>query len=61
MAGAPCSGPDLQCPGNPQWCDGAEFYDALQCNGATWVTLAATECGEGGVVDEAGIVDAGID
>jgi hypothetical protein len=41
----------LQCPGNPQWCDGAEFYDALQCNGSTWVTLATTECGDGGGPD----------
>jgi hypothetical protein len=61
MQGDPCA-PGLrgaECPGNPQVCDGAVFYDALQCNGSTWITLAATQCGEGGIVDEGGIFDAG--
>jgi hypothetical protein len=36
----------LQCPGNPQLCDGTVFYDALECNGSVWVTLATTFCGD---------------
>jgi hypothetical protein len=35
----------VQCPGNPQECDGTVFYDALECNGAQWFTLAGTVCG----------------
>ncbi len=35
----------LQCPGEPLSCDGVTFYDSLSCDGSTWVTLAATECG----------------
>jgi hypothetical protein len=59
----PSNAAGLQCPGNPQWCDGAEFYDALQCDGATWITLAATECGDGGGLEAGfdGTFDAGTD
>jgi hypothetical protein len=38
----------LQCPGNQKACDGTVFYDALECNGSVWVTLAVTICGDDG-------------
>jgi hypothetical protein len=47
MGGKPCMGikPGLTCRGNPTMCNGATFYDALQCDGAEWTTLASTVCG----------------
>jgi len=39
------------CAGNPTWCDGARFYDALQCSGGVWVTTAATVCADAGYPD----------
>ncbi len=47
LAGNACFGAGVECPGNPQECDGTIFYDALECDGARWVTLAATVCGVG--------------
>jgi hypothetical protein len=41
----------LQCPGNPQVCDGTLFFDALVCNGSVWVTVAGTVCGDEGGPD----------
>jgi hypothetical protein len=46
----------LQCPGNQKACDGTVFYDALECNGSVWVTLAATICGDDGGPDGEGPV-----
>jgi hypothetical protein len=47
MGGKACTGikSGLTCRGNPTMCNGATFYDALQCDGTTWITLAATVCG----------------
>jgi hypothetical protein len=47
MGGKSCMGikPGLTCRGNPTMCNGATFYDALQCDGAAWTTLASTVCG----------------
>jgi hypothetical protein len=50
--GLACSVDGEECPGNPTFCDGALFYDALQCNGSFWVTLAATQCGDAGPADD---------
>jgi hypothetical protein len=47
-AGMPCSSSGELCPGNPLTCDGIVDYDALQCDGTAWVTVAATVCGDGG-------------
>jgi hypothetical protein len=65
--GFTCSQLNLECPGNPTYCDGALFYDALQCNGAVWITLAATQCADAGPevdaevdADDAGASDAPI-
>jgi len=51
--GVPCSPLGLQCPGNPQECGGAVFYDAFVCEDDRWVDVATTECsaGDGGPVD----------
>jgi hypothetical protein len=51
MAGAPCSGSGLFCKGNPTQCGGATFFDALQCDGSKFVTVAMTECGIDGGAD----------
>jgi hypothetical protein len=52
FANAPCNAPQLQCGGDPTYCDGTVFYDALQCNwdGSAWrwSILAQTICGDGG-------------
>jgi hypothetical protein len=45
IEGTPCSAAGLACKGNPIFCDGATFYDALQCDGSKFVTLAGTICG----------------
>lgn len=49
----PCRGDGLSCPGNPQVCDGAVFYDALECAGQQWIPIAETVC-------EADVVDASV-
>jgi hypothetical protein len=43
--GTPCTMAGLACKGNPTSCGGGLFYDALQCDGTKFVTLAATVCG----------------
>jgi hypothetical protein len=45
VEGTPCTSNGLQCKGNPTQCGGATFYDALQCDGAKFVTVAMTVCG----------------
>jgi hypothetical protein len=45
MDGAACSSSGLVCKGNPTLCGGATFYDALQCDGSKFVTVAMTVCG----------------
>ena len=58
--GALCPENGLQCPGNPQVCDGAVFYDAFQCEGGAWIDVAVTGCAtDGGGPVDAGPVDAG--
>lgn len=52
--GVSCFNPGLQCPGNPQVCDGAVFYDAFECDNGQWNDVAVTGCptdGGGGGVD----------
>ncbi len=34
----------VTCPGNPQTCGSQVFYDAFQCSGNSWVSVAATAC-----------------
>jgi len=47
------------CSGNPTYCGGALFYDALQCVSGVWVTVAATACdiGDGGPFEDGGPFD----
>jgi len=52
--GVQCASPGQQCPGNPQPCDGAVFYDAFQCEGGSWNDVAVTECEEEGGVSDGG-------
>ncbi|MDP9002203.1 MAG: hypothetical protein M3O46_19090 [Myxococcota bacterium] len=59
VEGAACSAASLQCRGNPTLCKGATFYDALQCDGTRFVTVAMTVCGiDAGTVSYAGTADA---
>ncbi len=49
ISGGPCAEAGLDCPGDPNLCDGTVFYDALQCEYAAggalhWVVSAATVC-----------------
>jgi hypothetical protein len=48
LVGVPYAPPCAQCPGDPTYCDGAVFYDALQCewDGSTWrwQAIATTVC-----------------
>jgi hypothetical protein len=44
FAGDPCPADAERCPGNPQACGGATFYDAFQCMGGVWVDEAPTIC-----------------
>lgn len=44
VEGNACSSSGLSCKGHPTSCDGATFYDALQCNGLLFITIAATVC-----------------
>jgi hypothetical protein len=48
----------LTCPGNPQYCGGDIYYDALQCNGY-WFPIATTVCNvgdaDGGFFEDAAI------
>jgi hypothetical protein len=39
-----CDSPGLSCPGDPQNCGDQVYYDALQCQGSTWVSVATTIC-----------------
>ena len=60
-AGGYCPAPGLDCPGNPQTCGAQLFYDALECDGTFWYSLAATACDiDGGAFDampaEAGVI-----
>jgi hypothetical protein len=64
-ANAPCSSPQLQCPGDPTTCDGTVFYDALQCtwDGSAWrwSVLAQTICGDGGPpIEDVAVPEVGI-
>ena len=49
-AGQPCNAQGT-CSGNPSYCSGALFYDALQCLSGSWYTIAATACDIGGTTD----------
>jgi hypothetical protein len=67
LQGLACSAAGQECPGNPTFCDGAVFYDALQCNGSFWITLAATQCADAGPevdadvdAEDAGVLEASI-
>jgi hypothetical protein len=51
MEGTACTSNGLQCKGNPTVCGGATFYDALQCDGSKFVTVAGTLCGIDGGAD----------
>ena len=51
MEGALCSDNGLSCRGNPTPCGGTVFYDALQCDGSKFVTVAMTVCGIDGGAD----------
>jgi hypothetical protein len=46
--GVSCFSPGLQCPGNPNYCDGALFYDAFECDGGLWNDIAVTGCPQDG-------------
>jgi hypothetical protein len=50
-AGQPCGTQGI-CSGNPSDCAGEIYYDALECESGTWVTIAATAC-------DIGAIDAG--
>jgi hypothetical protein len=40
-----CHGEEgLQCAGNPSYCQGKVFYDALQCENGYWYPIATTIC-----------------
>jgi hypothetical protein len=39
------------CSGNPTDCSGQVYYDALECESGTWVTIAATACDIGEAID----------
>jgi hypothetical protein len=45
VQGAQCSAAGLVCKGNPTACGGATFYDALDCDGSKFLTIAMTVCG----------------
>jgi hypothetical protein len=55
VANAPCSSPQLACPGDPTTCDGNVFYDSMQCtwdgSAWSWSVLAETICGDSGLPD----------
>jgi hypothetical protein len=52
FAGSPCTSPGTQCAGDPTYCDGTVFYDAVQCqwDGSAWRwhAVAITECLDAG-------------
>jgi hypothetical protein len=48
-----CNGAGLTCRGNPTFCGNGLFYDALECIGGSWITIAATNCD----VDDGGSFD----
>jgi hypothetical protein len=59
-----CTAPGLTCPGNPQYCGGDIYYDAVQCDpyNRYWVPIATTVCevgqpnlADGGPFDDASI------
>jgi hypothetical protein len=43
-AGGYCTASGMDCSGNPQSCGNQTYYDALECEGNYWVTLARTSC-----------------
>jgi hypothetical protein len=49
------------CSGNPTYCGGELYYDALDCQSGQWVTIAATACDifEDASIFDASYVDAG--
>jgi hypothetical protein len=53
MEGTACSSNGLTCKGNPTLCGGATFFDAFQCDGSKFVTVAMTICGIDGGADAA--------
>jgi hypothetical protein len=54
---ASCYQTGLTCAGNPQYCGGDTYYDALQCNGY-WVPVATTTCDLPGPAYDGGLEDA---
>jgi hypothetical protein len=54
-SGESCTTIGGNCSGNPTYCFGAVFYDALTCVSGTWVTVATTVC------DGEGAFDAGVE
>jgi hypothetical protein len=60
VAGEPCKGDTLLCPGNPTNCDGQTFYDGFECEGF-WVGVSTTSCSDNsdaGFVVDASVQDA---
>jgi hypothetical protein len=61
LMGGGCSWVGQDCPGNPTYCDGAIFYDALRCENdpftsvPVWTSVAVTVCNsaDGGVGPDA--------
>jgi len=50
--GGACTGSQVDCPGNPQPCGSATFYDVFDCSGGAWMRIVATACDvDGGVPD----------
>ncbi len=52
--GSYCSEVGQSCAGNPSYCDGKLYYDALTCVANYWLTKAATQCDigfDGGTFD----------
>ena len=39
-----CPAEGMKCPGNPQPCGAEVFYDAFDCEGGYWVSVATTAC-----------------
>lgn len=64
-AGGYCNVSGQDCPGNPTYCDGQVYYDALVCAGTSWLTVATTDCDlsvdggtfDGGTFDGAQVLD----
>ncbi len=57
-ANASCDAPGQTCPGNPQPCGTAVFYDAFECESDSWVSVATTACDIGDDASTGLILDA---